>query len=354
MFKSNARTGNFSQAGKSAADDLVRSFAAARRNSPDYGKIAQTAATIRSQEKQAAIKAQSAVTKSGIQAAGDVESSKLKIKAQSELKGAQRKAGVLATAGKMFSTAGTFYGDSKDIKLRDTSDSAYDNSAITTAEGLLADAEKDLDAFNQGINPATGRPYGQRPDSNTSNETSTNSSTTTTGGTPAPKAVKPSTETGGGQNTAMRYMTTLTSQGYTPVQAAGIVGNAQYESANFTAHEEFEPNAYGTKGAGVFQWTNAGGSNRRDNFESWSASQGLDPKSFEANSGFMLHEMQGNAGNHWTGGMNDQGYRQIGDLNTAVTSFQNNYLRPNKDAANTQQRLTYAQQALQNWQNRNS
>ena len=50
----------------------------------------------------------------------------------------------------------------------------------------------------------------------------------------------------------MRYMNTLTSQGYTPVQAAGIVGNAQYESANFTAHEEFAPNAYGTRGAGVF------------------------------------------------------------------------------------------------------
>ena len=152
----------------------------------------------------------------------------------------------------------------------------------------------------------------------------------------------------------MQYMSTLTEQGYTPVQAAGIVGNAQYESANFTAHEELEPNAYGTRGAGVFQWTNAGGSNRRDNFENWSASQGLDPKSFEANSGFMLHEMQGNAGNHWTGGMNDEGYRQIGDLNTAVTSFQNNYLRPNKDVANTQQRLTYAQQALKNWQNSNS
>ena len=68
----------------------------------------------------------------------------------------------------------------------------------------------------------------------------------------------------------------------------------------------------------------------------------------------MIHEMQGKAGNHWTGGMNDQGYRQITDLNTAVTSFQNNYLRPNKDTANTQQRLTYAQQALQDWQNRNS
>ena len=57
MFNSIGRSSNFAQAGKAAADDLVRSFAAARRNSPDYGKIAQSAASIRSQEKQAAMKA---------------------------------------------------------------------------------------------------------------------------------------------------------------------------------------------------------------------------------------------------------------------------------------------------------
>ena len=335
MFKSNARTGNFSQAGKSAADDMVRSFAAARRNSPDYGKIAQSAATIRSKEKQAAIEASAAVTKTGIQAAGEVKAEKIEIKAKSELQGAKRKAGALATAGKLFGTAGSFGGEKRDRREVGSEDPWYDEQIAS-----LNESAADIRA---GIN---------KPD--TTNETSTDSTSTTTGGATSPKAAKPSTDNGGGQNTAMRYMTTLTSQGYTPVQAAGIVGNAQYESANFTAHEEFEPNAYGTKGAGVFQWTNAGGSNRRDNFESWSASQGLDPKSFEANSGFMLHEMQGNAGNHWTGGMNDQGYSQIGDLNTAVTSFQNNYLRPNNDVANTQQRLTYAQQALQNWQNRNS
>ena len=108
------------------------------------------------------------------------------------------------------------------------------------------------------------------------------------------------------------------------------MGNAQYESANFTAHEEFAPNAYGTKGAGFFQWTNAGGSNRRDSFEAHARGKGLDPRSYEANTSYMMHELKGGAGNHWTGGMNDSSYRQIGDLNlsSAVTSFQNNYLRP--------------------------
>ena len=69
MFNSIGRSSNFSQAGKSAADDMVRSFAAARRNSPNMGKLAQTAATIRSKEKQDAMKAAAAVTKTGIQAA---------------------------------------------------------------------------------------------------------------------------------------------------------------------------------------------------------------------------------------------------------------------------------------------
>ena len=145
-------------------------------------------------------------------------------------------------------------------------------------------------------------------------------------------------------------MSDLVNDGYTPVQAAAIAGNAQYESANFTAHEEFEPNSYGTKGAGYIQWTNAGGSNRRDNFENWSASQGLDPRSYAANTGFLMHEIKGGAGNHWTGGMNDQSFRQITDLNSAVTSFQDNYLRPNKAVANTGQRLTNAQTLLTNWQ----
>ena len=126
MFNSIGRSSNFAQAGKSAADDMVRSFAAARRNSPDYGKLAQTAATIRSEEKQAAIKAQAAVTKTGIQAAGKVTAFKTKFKAEQELKGAKRKAGALATAGKMFSTAGSFAGEKRKKREVGSEDSWYD------------------------------------------------------------------------------------------------------------------------------------------------------------------------------------------------------------------------------------
>ena len=134
---------------------------------------------------------------------------------------------------------------------------------------------------------------------------------------------------------------------------AAIVGNAQHESANFTAHEEFSPNSYGTKGAGFFQWTNAGGSNRRTNFESYASKNNLAPTSYEANTGFMLHELKGGAGNHWTGGMNDNNFRQIQDLNSAVVSFQDNYLRPHKDHAHTDRRLQNAQSILNQWNSQN-
>lgn len=127
MFNSIGRSSNFAQAGKSAADDMVRSFAAARRNSPDYGKLAETAATIRSEEKQAAIKAQAAVTKTGIQAAGEVTAFKTKSKAEQDLKGAKRKAGALATAGKMFGTAGSFAGEKRTKREVGSEDSWYDD-----------------------------------------------------------------------------------------------------------------------------------------------------------------------------------------------------------------------------------
>ena len=144
MFNSIGRSSNFAQAGKSAADDMVRSFAAARRNSPDYGKLAETAATIRSKEKQAAIKAKTAVTKTGIQAAGEVKAYKTKVKAEGELKQAKRKAGALAVAGKMFSTAGSYAGEKRKKREVGSEDSWYDSQIQghkTKAEELRKQAE---------------------------------------------------------------------------------------------------------------------------------------------------------------------------------------------------------------------
>ena len=146
MFNSIGRSSNFAQAGKSAADDMVRSFAAARRNAPDYGKIAETAATIRSKEKQAAMKAKAAVTKTGIQAAGEVKAYKTKLKAEGELKQAKRKAGVLATAGKMFSTAGSYAGEKRKKREVGSEDSWYDER-IKTEKEKAADLRKQAEEY---------------------------------------------------------------------------------------------------------------------------------------------------------------------------------------------------------------
>ena len=88
--------------------------------------------------------------------------------------------GVLATAGKMFSDAGTLYGESRDIKLRDTSDSAYDSSGIDSAQEALDNANADLETFESGINPETGKPY-KSGDNNTNTDTDTDTDTDNSG-----------------------------------------------------------------------------------------------------------------------------------------------------------------------------
>jgi hypothetical protein len=322
----NIRTSNFAQAGKAAADDTVRSFAAARRNSPDFGKMAQQAASIRSKVKQEGINAASQVTRAGIGAAAGLE-------ADSITRKGKRKAGALAAAGKMFGTAGSFMGEKRTKREVGESDEYFDKAIAAQKGKINALTDKITNLQNQPA-PSSSTPKDSAPNTSSSNSENV-------GG-------KITSQKGG--STAMRLMTDLTNDGYTPVQAAAIVGNAQHESANFTAHEEYAPNAYGTKGAGFFQWTNAGGSNRRDNFENFAGQQGLDPRSYEANTGFMMHELKGGAGNHWTGGMNDQSFRQIGDLSSAVVAFQDNYLRPARAHAHTDRRMQNAQNILAQWQ----
>lgn len=71
-------------------------------------------------------------------------------------------------------------------------------------------------------------------------------------------------------------------------QAAGIVGNAGYESAGFTTLREIgQPPGRG--GYGWFQWTGP----RRQNFLNWCLSHHLDWKSDEANVSFLVYELDG-------------------------------------------------------------
>lgn len=72
----------------------------------------------------------------------------------------------------------------------------------------------------------------------------------------------------------------------TPEQAAGIVGNGGAESG-LRAIQEANPTS-GRGGYGFFQWTGP----RRVAFEKWVKAQGLKQDSYEANYGFLLHELK--------------------------------------------------------------
>lgn len=125
-FNSIGRSSDFSRAGKAAADDLVRIHAAARQNAPDMGGIVINAATRRSKEKIAATKAQTEVAKAGINTQAKVKSHKIVESATRDRDKARRKAGALATAGKLFGTAGSFMGEKRTKREVGSDDSWYD------------------------------------------------------------------------------------------------------------------------------------------------------------------------------------------------------------------------------------
>ena len=321
--KTNARA--WGEAGLKSAQNFMNIANTTRKYAPKYGDIAEAGIKARAFEKQSAIRAEAAVRKAEIKSAGVKEAANIKVdafKAKESAKKGIRKAGMVAAAGKAIGL-----GLTKDEPMpRPDYSSEYAYLDEQDAKG----AQKRTDAisdFNSTSNPGTNKP---------------------TDGDAVGKVTVPSPKAEGGKYTGndpgMRLMNNLVGQGYSPVSAAAIAGNAQHESANFTAHEEFEPNAYGTKGAGFLQWTNS----RRNEFENWAASQGLDPKSFEASSGYIGAELAGGA--HWSGGMNTDRFKGIQDLNEATIAFQDHYLRPSKQYAHTDRRLNNAQNLLSQWQ----
>ena len=140
-FNSIGRSSNFSQAGKSAADETVRAFAASRRNSPKFGELAQKAANLRSEEKIAAIKAEMHVAKAGIKAKQDVTTTQIETDADMKLKGAKRKAGALAAAGKLFAEGGSYLGEKRIKREVGSEDSWYDSQIQRTKDSYKTYAD---------------------------------------------------------------------------------------------------------------------------------------------------------------------------------------------------------------------
>ena len=120
QFSSLSGRGNYAYAGTVAADDALRLFIAARESSPDYGKLAEEAANIRSAEKIAAINAQAKVATTGIAVKGNLRATEIKTDAASDYRSNVRKAGLLSAAGQLGGMGMMGYGEER-IKNRDSS-----------------------------------------------------------------------------------------------------------------------------------------------------------------------------------------------------------------------------------------
>lgn len=121
----------------------------------------------------------------------------------------------------------------------------------------------------------------------------------------------------------------LMRDGFSANQAAGIVGNIMVESMNFTQH--FQQGGGG--GRGWIQWD--GG--RAKSFAQWSAKQGMDWTSDAANYGYLMAEMNGIDGSHWTTWKTDplsgqpytlDGFKNTQSVEQATDYFMNGYERP--------------------------
>lgn len=68
-----------------------------------------------------------------------------------------------------------------------------------------------------------------------------------------------------------------------------IIGNSAWECGRFKQLQERKPLVKGSRGGyGFMQWTGP----RRRQYEAWCAARKLDPTSFEANAGFLVHELK--------------------------------------------------------------
>ncbi|QRY68659.1 hypothetical protein JVX98_10420 [Ensifer sp. PDNC004] len=116
-------------------------------------------------------------------------------------------------------------------------------------------------------------------------------------------------------------------------QAAAIVGNLDHESGGFRYHQEVGVGDRG--GAGWAQWTG----DRRDAFKKYS--EDLDPKSYEANYGYLEKEL---TDENWGEFMN--ALYQTDDLESATKLVSDKFLAPNKDKAHADRRQYAAANAM--------
>ena len=163
-FQGLGAQGNYSQAGKAVADDTLRAFLAARRNSPNMSEIALTNAELKKKEKLATLKNQAEVAATRLTADADVKVGKMRIDSASKLKSAKRKAGALAVAGQMATEAGALFGEEKRQKREIGADEGYYDNQFTVLRKQMGEIETRM---KEG--------YGTKSEPSTESTTSTTS-----------------------------------------------------------------------------------------------------------------------------------------------------------------------------------
>lgn len=142
-----------------------------------------------------------------------------------------------------------------------------------------------------------------------------------------------------GSDTGKRLMQDLMEEfDLTKEQAAAFVGNLAQETGDFKFMQELDPTVEGSKGGfGFAQWTGP----RRKMFEAWAAENDLDPKSYEANWGYLKKELTEADSEIKNMGINTlEGLRGIDDVEEATRFISENFLRPGKPHMSN--RLQYA------------
>lgn len=232
MFNSIGSSSNFAQAGKSAADETVRAFAAARRNSTNFGKLAQKAATLRSEEKIAAMKAAQHVTKAGITAKTNVKTNELNLEGKEALRKGKRKAGALAAGGKLIASAGEYMNEPRKKRTIGSEDSWYDKQIKAQEEQIIKYSNLLSDNSGSSTSSETTNTSFSSETTNTSSTDSSASQSSSNGKTSAL-----SLTSGGSKNT------------FTPEQTKAFDITGFYESDSSGGYNAF--NTGGSKGGTV-------------------------------------------------------------------------------------------------------
>ncbi len=359
MRFNSVRSSDYSQSARAVSKASDQIFDAAISGKPDFTKISQEAIKGRSLERRTATEAEGRVAQAGIKAAADVRRTRMKADTAEKVsdikRPAKRMAGVVAGLGAI-SQAAVMHKNLKEDKAERAELRRLDQQNFDAKLEMLrndsATSKALIEQLKNGLTPLdTPKPPAASGSTNVSVDSPPSPSPS-----PSPSSSSQAVQTVApvdGEGTGMRYMRHLTSNGFSPTQAAAMVGHLDYESDGFRAMEEYGENHLGTRGYGHLQWTNIPGNfkpggQRRTDFENWSKSNKLNPSSFEANSGFLLHEFNNGQG-VWTGGGNASDFYQINDLTSASDYLRNNYIRPSKGSE--AERIRRGQQYLNQFNN---